>query len=83
VRAALPHVPDGAWCVPLELEAGPRNGSPPSPGVALAVRETAVAPPAPTRPTGRGLAVASRARRGAILASAGALLGALLSRRRR
>src|SRR5437773_238824 len=30
VRAALPHLPERAWCVPLELEAGPPVDSDPA-----------------------------------------------------
>ena len=132
VRAALPHLPERAWCVPLELEAGDPPAAEPDPSGqpetavtvdghaetiefdavtiepepevtpehswgprALAVRPAAAAP-APTLPTAlpptlrtavslARSAVAARpaAARGALLAGAGALLGALLSRRRR
>ena len=122
VRAALPHLPERAWCVPLELEAGaPVDPEPatvegsaetiefeavtidPDPeGTpehawgprALAVRPGAPAP-APMQPAAPvrlrsaldvvRAATAARpgATRGAILAGAGALFGALLSRRRR
>jgi hypothetical protein len=126
VRAALPHLPERAWGVPLELEQGP----PPAPQLeagsvvegsaetmefdavvvapeparapehawgprALAVRPVAAQPPtapvAPSRPILRDAvelarqAAAARpetARRVA-LAAGSALLGALLSRRRR
>src|SRR2546423_12454779 len=30
-RAALPHLPERAWCVPLELEAGTPGGPRPAP----------------------------------------------------
>ena len=120
VRAALPHLPERAWCVPLELEAGARSD--PEPATvegsaetiefeavtidpesettpehawgprALAVRPVAPAPtPGANPPTVRTAlslartAAAARpaATRGALLAGAGALFGALLSRRRR
>jgi hypothetical protein len=123
VRAALPYLPDRAWCVPLELEAGDPPASEPAtvegsaetiefdavaiepePETtpehswgprALAVRPAPAAPmpaaPAVLPPTLRTAitlartAVATRpaAARGALLAGAGAVLGALLSRRRR
>ena len=121
VRAALPHLPATAWCLPLALGPGPRvaveepitvEGSaetiefeaiaideePRSAPEhawgprALAVRPAAPAPaPAPPPPRlrealslARTAAVARpAAARGALLAGAGALLGALLSRRRR
>ena len=122
VRAALPHLPERAWCVPLELEAGaPADPEPatvegsaetiefeavtidPEPEAtpehawgprALAVRPVAPAPtpvPGTRPPTLRDAlslartAAAARpaATRGALLAGAGALFGALLSRRRR
>ena len=147
VRAALPHLPERAWCVPLELEAGepaapehPIDSDPereagpnydrmedatrPTPdgtvegsaetiefdavGVdpapeatpehswgprTLAVRPASVppAPPPALPPTLRTAislardAIAARpaTARGALLAGAGAVLGALLSRRRR
>jgi hypothetical protein len=123
VRAALPHLPADAWCVPLALEAGPAvpeeepitvEGSAetiefeaisideePSSAPehawgprALAVRvpSDAPAPAAPVvRPRVQAAIAAARSvtvarpatTRGALLAGAGALLGALLSRRRR
>ncbi|TMK63315.1 MAG: hypothetical protein E6G53_10950 [Actinobacteria bacterium] len=151
VRAALPHLPEQAWCVPLELEAGepPAAEDPADPDLAdeaganydgiddaihptpdgaatvegsaetiefdvvtvepdpeetpehswgpraLAVRPAAArpmpAPPPALPPTLRTAislardAIAARpaTARGALLAGAGAVLGALLSRRRR
>jgi hypothetical protein len=118
VRAALPHLPPRAWCLPLALEPGPAADEPitvegsaetiefdaiaiddePRSAPehawgprALAVRAApGVAPAAPVvRPrvqaaiaVARSAAVA-RPARGALLAGAGALLGALISRRRR
>jgi hypothetical protein len=127
VRAALPHLPERAWGVPRELEAGP----PPAPqldapGVvegsaetiefdaisldpepvsapehawgprALAVRPAPAGPApatvaAPPRPILRdavelarqAAAARPQAARGVVLAAGSALLGALLSRRRR
>ncbi len=122
VRAALPHLPERAWCVPLELEAGPPVDSDPAtvegsaetiefdavaiepepettPEHAWGPRALAVRPAAPA-PTAMQPAASVRLRgaldivraataarpgatRGALLAGAGALFGALLSRRRR
>jgi hypothetical protein len=126
VRAALPYLPDSAWCVPLALPAGPPSDAdagtvdgvaetiefdairpepepPPSaPEHAWGPRTLAVTAPAPPpaaptpapRPLPQRVRVAvatardaARARpeaaRGALLWGAGALVGALLSRRRR
>ena len=137
VRAALPHLPASAWCLPLALEPGPApradsgaaapesepetvegeaitmefdalpaGATEPGPGPApehawgpraLALRPSTppfagAAPAAPVVPP-RFRAAISAARtatvarpaatRGALLAGAGALIGALLSRRRR
>jgi len=121
VRAALPHLPPRAWCLPLALEPGPAVDEPitvegsaetiefepiaieeeprSAPEHAWGPRALAVrAAPAPVAPVApivrprvqaaiaaaRSAAVARPATaRGALLAGAGALLGALLSRRRR
>jgi hypothetical protein len=122
VRAALPHLPASAWCLPLALEAGPATAVEEEPitvegsaetiefeaisasGEPVEIPEHAWGPralavraarpmPAPPAPAprlreafslARSVAVARpAAARGALLAGAGALLGAVLSRRRR
>src|SRR2546423_10143180 len=51
VRAALPHLPERAWCVPLELEAGAPAGSEPAPGEGRApADEVEAGTPRPPRP---------------------------------
>ena len=130
VRAALPYLPDSAWCIPLALPPGPPSADAPDDaeagtvegsaitmefeaiGADEPIRASRVQPPrAPEHAWGpRALAVRklddapvgssapralvprlrsaraltrSSAARSALLAGAGAVLGALLSRRRR
>jgi hypothetical protein len=91
VRAALPWVPQRAWGVPLAIEPAPRvevvehsativphPGAPPAPRPAAERVRAAVSTARHGNPAG-----ARAAARGALLAAGGAVLGAVLSRRRR